>query len=86
MEAAVIFDNLLEKCERNVHILPTNEWQVRSLEFRLVRGAKPKSLTVIEIEKNVLNRKADNRCYRKNITLTESSRLSCSFLVKWMSK
>ncbi|MFN6499067.1 MAG: hypothetical protein RMX65_019005 [Nostoc sp. DedQUE01] len=31
MEAAVIFDNLVEKCERNVHILPTNEWQVRPL-------------------------------------------------------
>jgi hypothetical protein len=31
MEAAVIFDNLLEKCDRNDHILPTNEWQVRPL-------------------------------------------------------
>ncbi|MBW4456544.1 MAG: hypothetical protein KME55_29785 [Nostoc indistinguendum CM1-VF10] len=31
IEAAVIFDNLVEKCERNVHILPTNEWQVRPL-------------------------------------------------------
>ncbi|WP_193200942.1 hypothetical protein [Nostoc sp. MG11] len=31
MEAAVIFDNLVEKCERSVHILPTNEWQVRPL-------------------------------------------------------
>ncbi|MEH2333772.1 hypothetical protein [Nostoc sp.] len=31
MEAAVIFDNLVEKCERNVHIFPTNEWQVRPL-------------------------------------------------------
>jgi hypothetical protein len=31
MEAAVIFDNLVEKCERNVHILPTNEWQIRPL-------------------------------------------------------
>ncbi|MDZ8140390.1 MAG: hypothetical protein RM049_34720 [Nostoc sp. DedQUE04] len=31
MEAAVIFDNLVAKCERNVHILPTNEWQVRLL-------------------------------------------------------
>lgn len=31
MEAAVIFDNLIEKCERSVHILPTNEWQVRPL-------------------------------------------------------
>ncbi|MBD0300943.1 MAG: hypothetical protein ICV85_01845, partial [Tolypothrix sp. T3-bin4] len=31
IEAAVIFDNLVEKCERNVHILPTNEWQIRPL-------------------------------------------------------
>jgi hypothetical protein len=31
IEAAVIFDNLVEKCERSVHILPTNEWQVRPL-------------------------------------------------------
>ncbi|MBW4616385.1 MAG: hypothetical protein KME21_24540 [Desmonostoc vinosum HA7617-LM4] len=31
MEAAVIFDNLVAKCERSVHILPTNEWQVRPL-------------------------------------------------------
>ncbi|MCC5648015.1 hypothetical protein LC607_34965 [Nostoc sp. CHAB 5824] len=31
LEAAVIFDNLVEKCERNVHILPTNEWQIRPL-------------------------------------------------------
>jgi hypothetical protein len=31
MEAAVIFDNLLEKCDRNDHILPTNEWQIRPL-------------------------------------------------------
>ena len=31
MEAAVIFDNLLEKCDRSDHILPTNEWQIRPL-------------------------------------------------------
>ncbi|MEH2446004.1 MAG: hypothetical protein V7K18_09530 [Nostoc sp.] len=31
IEAAVIFDNLVEKCERSVHILPTNEWQIRPL-------------------------------------------------------
>jgi hypothetical protein len=31
MEAAVIFDNLLENCDRNDHILPTNEWQIRPL-------------------------------------------------------
>ncbi|BAY66818.1 hypothetical protein NIES22_69620 (plasmid) [Calothrix brevissima NIES-22] len=31
IEAAVIFDNLVEKCERSVHIFPTNEWQVRPL-------------------------------------------------------
>ncbi|WP_341530146.1 hypothetical protein WKK05_13125 [Nostoc sp. UHCC 0302] len=31
MEAAVVFDNLIEKCDRNDHILPTNEWQVRPL-------------------------------------------------------
>lgn len=31
IEAAVIFDNLVEKCERNVHILPTNEWQISPL-------------------------------------------------------
>ncbi|MBW4429119.1 MAG: hypothetical protein KME50_33135 [Nostoc desertorum CM1-VF14] len=31
IEAAIIFDNLVEKCERNVHILPTNEWQIRPL-------------------------------------------------------
>ncbi|MEH1825881.1 MAG: hypothetical protein V7L22_11035 [Nostoc sp.] len=31
MDAAVIFDNLEQKCDRNDHILPTNEWQVRPL-------------------------------------------------------
>ncbi|AUB43087.1 Site-specific DNA-cytosine methylase (plasmid) [Nostoc flagelliforme CCNUN1] len=31
MNAAVIFDNLEQKCNRNDHILPTNEWQVRPL-------------------------------------------------------
>ncbi|BAZ02921.1 hypothetical protein NIES37_69340 (plasmid) [Tolypothrix tenuis PCC 7101] len=31
MDAAVVFDNLVEKCDRNDHILPTNEWQVRPL-------------------------------------------------------
>jgi hypothetical protein len=31
IEAAVIFDNLLEKCDRNDHILPTNEWQIRPM-------------------------------------------------------
>ncbi|MBD2472199.1 hypothetical protein [Nostoc sp. FACHB-145] len=31
MDAAVVFDNLAEKCDRNDHILPTNEWQVRPL-------------------------------------------------------
>jgi hypothetical protein len=31
IEAAVIFDNLVEKCDRSVHILPTNEWQIRPL-------------------------------------------------------
>ncbi|MBN3960031.1 hypothetical protein [Nostoc sp. NMS8] len=31
IEAAVIFDNLVAKCERSVHILPTNEWQIRPL-------------------------------------------------------
>lgn len=45
MEAAVIFDNLVEKCERNVHILPRNEWQVRpliklDLIFNLKHGNK----------------------------------------------
>ncbi|MHC5754511.1 MAG: hypothetical protein ACYTXF_28515 [Nostoc sp.] len=31
MDAAVIFDNLEQKCDRNDHILPTNEWQIRPL-------------------------------------------------------
>ncbi|WP_193200673.1 hypothetical protein [Nostoc sp. MG11] len=31
MEAAVIFQNLEQKCDRNDHILPTNEWQIRPL-------------------------------------------------------
>ncbi|MBE9052855.1 hypothetical protein IQ243_21005 [Nostocales cyanobacterium LEGE 11386] len=31
MDAAVVFDNLVEKCDRNDHILPTNEWQIRPL-------------------------------------------------------
>ncbi|ACC85029.1 hypothetical protein [Nostoc punctiforme] len=31
MDAAVIFDNLEQKCDRSDHILPTNEWQVRPL-------------------------------------------------------
>nr|WP_322666598.1 hypothetical protein [Dendronalium sp. ChiSLP03b]MDZ8209199.1 hypothetical protein [Dendronalium sp. ChiSLP03b] len=31
MDAAVVFDNLVEKCDRSDHILPTNEWQVRPL-------------------------------------------------------
>ncbi|MEH2228787.1 MAG: hypothetical protein V7K71_03965 [Nostoc sp.] len=31
IEAAVIFDNLVEKCDRSDHILPTNEWQIRPL-------------------------------------------------------
>jgi hypothetical protein len=31
MDAAAVFDNLVEKCDRNDHILPTNEWQVRPL-------------------------------------------------------
>ncbi|MBD2492370.1 hypothetical protein [Aulosira sp. FACHB-615] len=31
MDAAAVFDNLAEKCDRNDHILPTNEWQVRPL-------------------------------------------------------
>ncbi|MBD2536985.1 hypothetical protein H6G97_50405 [Nostoc flagelliforme FACHB-838] len=31
MDAAVIFDNLEQKCDRSDHILPTNEWQIRPL-------------------------------------------------------
>ncbi|MBD2457297.1 hypothetical protein H6G80_24875 [Nostoc sp. FACHB-87] len=31
IDAAVVFDNLAEKCDRSDHILPTNEWQVRPL-------------------------------------------------------
>ncbi|MDZ8140983.1 MAG: hypothetical protein RM049_37800 [Nostoc sp. DedQUE04] len=31
MDAAVIFDNLEQKCDRNDRILPTNEWQIRPL-------------------------------------------------------
>ncbi|MBD2255450.1 hypothetical protein [Nostoc parmelioides] len=31
MDAAVVFDNLVEKCDRSDHIFPTNEWQVRPL-------------------------------------------------------
>ncbi|MBN3950108.1 MAG: hypothetical protein HWQ38_28005 [Nostoc sp. NMS7] len=31
MDAAVVFDNLLEKCDRNDHILPTSERQVRPM-------------------------------------------------------
>lgn len=31
MEAAVIFDHLAQKCDRNDHILPTHEWQIRPL-------------------------------------------------------
>ncbi|MBD2248689.1 hypothetical protein [Nostoc sp. FACHB-888] len=31
MDAAIIFDNLEQKCDRSDHILPTNEWQVRPL-------------------------------------------------------
>ncbi|WP_230966483.1 hypothetical protein [Nostoc sp. NZL] len=31
MDAAVIFDNLEQKCDRFDHILPTNEWQIRPL-------------------------------------------------------
>ncbi|BCL39675.1 hypothetical protein [Nostoc sp. MS1] len=31
MDAAAVFDNLAEKCDRSDHILPTNEWQVRPL-------------------------------------------------------
>lgn len=31
MDAAVVFDNLAQKCDRSDHILPTNEWQVRPL-------------------------------------------------------
>lgn len=31
MDAAVVFDNLVENCDRNDHILPTNEWQIRPL-------------------------------------------------------
>ncbi|MBD2468766.1 hypothetical protein [Nostoc sp. FACHB-145] len=42
MEAAVIFDNLVEKCERNVHIFPTNEWQVRPLT-KLDPGIQPEA-------------------------------------------
>lgn len=52
--------------------------EVKTLEFRLVRGAKPKSLKVIETGQNVVNRKAGVRCYGKNIRLTESLELSCN--------
>lgn len=31
MEAAVVFDNLVENCDRNDYIMPTNEWQIRPL-------------------------------------------------------
>jgi hypothetical protein len=33
MDAAVVFDNLEQKCDRCDRILPTNEWQVRPLTF-----------------------------------------------------
>ncbi|HYW21188.1 MAG TPA: hypothetical protein VE956_18195 [Nodularia sp. (in: cyanobacteria)] len=42
MEAAVIFDNLLENCDRNDHILPTNEWQIRPLS-KLDRDIQPEA-------------------------------------------
>ncbi|WP_375506043.1 hypothetical protein [uncultured Nostoc sp.] len=42
MDAAVIFDNLEQKCDRNDHILLTNEWQVRPLT-KLDRDIQPEA-------------------------------------------